>query len=300
VIADIRVRDLTTFLAVRRLGTMAAAARELRVTPSQVTKAVARLEAQLGVRLVARGGRNAALTDAGGKLAPSVEALVDQLTFAKRAADDSAPTYAFAATSYLYDLFLPRLGASVPDIRLRGAELPAAILRALMGEQLFDLALMTEKGWPAAHWTATEIGEIRSGLFGSPELARELGHRPVKPERVRELTFIGPVYVAQNQLHRGEDFCPLAFAERRFGHEVQTIRTGLELAAATRHVVFGPVIAAGPFVRSGQLKEIRVEGWSVSAPLYLAVNGNTVLARVQRALVAALKSSLKELETAAR
>jgi DNA-binding transcriptional LysR family regulator len=43
-LADLRVGDLMTFLAVRRSGSITAAARELKVTPSQVSKAISRLE----------------------------------------------------------------------------------------------------------------------------------------------------------------------------------------------------------------------------------------------------------------
>ena len=60
VISELHVADLTTFLAVRRAGSVSTAARELGVTPSQVSKAIARLEATLRVRLFSRGARGVA------------------------------------------------------------------------------------------------------------------------------------------------------------------------------------------------------------------------------------------------
>ena len=43
-VADLRVADLLTFLAVVRSSSLTAAARERRVTPSQVSKAITRVE----------------------------------------------------------------------------------------------------------------------------------------------------------------------------------------------------------------------------------------------------------------
>ena len=60
-LADLRFGDVLTFLTVHRCGAITGAARALKVTPSQVSKAVHRLERQLGahalVALVARRRR---------------------------------------------------------------------------------------------------------------------------------------------------------------------------------------------------------------------------------------------------
>ena len=61
---ELRLADLLTLLAVQRTGSISGAAREMRVTPSQVSKAMARLERHFGVRLLSRGARGVA-TDPG-------------------------------------------------------------------------------------------------------------------------------------------------------------------------------------------------------------------------------------------
>ena len=63
---ELRIADVATFLAVARSGSVTMAARQLDVTPSQVSKAVARLEGYLKVRLIERSGRGIILTDAAG------------------------------------------------------------------------------------------------------------------------------------------------------------------------------------------------------------------------------------------
>lgn len=64
--------DLRVFTLVARRGSFAAAAAEMGVTRSSVSKRIARLEAKLGVRLLQRTTRRMALTPAGAELADGV------------------------------------------------------------------------------------------------------------------------------------------------------------------------------------------------------------------------------------
>ena len=62
---DNRFGDIETFLAVANGGSLAAAARTLRLTPSAVSRSIARLEQRLGVALMRRTTRSLALTAEG-------------------------------------------------------------------------------------------------------------------------------------------------------------------------------------------------------------------------------------------
>ncbi|WP_283419460.1 LysR family transcriptional regulator [Sphingopyxis sp. Geo48] len=62
---DNRFGDIETFLAVANGGSLASAARALRLTPSAVSRSIARLEQRLGVTLIRRTTRSLALTDEG-------------------------------------------------------------------------------------------------------------------------------------------------------------------------------------------------------------------------------------------
>lgn len=62
---DNRFGDIETFLAVANGGSLASAARALRLTPSAVSRSVARLEQRLGVTLMRRTTRSLALTSDG-------------------------------------------------------------------------------------------------------------------------------------------------------------------------------------------------------------------------------------------
>src|SRR5687768_1205232 len=63
--ADVDIEDLQTFVEVADAGGVSPAARRLGVAKSIVSRRLARLEEELGVQLLARTTRGAALTEAG-------------------------------------------------------------------------------------------------------------------------------------------------------------------------------------------------------------------------------------------
>jgi DNA-binding transcriptional LysR family regulator len=63
--ADLEIEDLQTFVEVADAGGVSAAARRLGISKSIVSRRLIRLEADVGVQLVARTTRGAALTEAG-------------------------------------------------------------------------------------------------------------------------------------------------------------------------------------------------------------------------------------------
>jgi DNA-binding transcriptional LysR family regulator len=288
---------LRTLLAVRRTGSITAAARELRVTPSQVSKAVARLEASLKIRLLSRSSRGVALSEAGWRVMPHLEAAVERLELVRRVGAQTAPELTIAAPSYLIHVLLPTIIESQPGMRVRGLELPPALLRAYAAENFFDVMLIADdiQRLPTT-WVSEPVGEIRKALFGTPATAKKLLPYPVPIDKLRSTPFIVPIYNADGRFVTIDDDCPLAINERTLGHEAQTIALALELAARSNQVVFGPVIAARRQIESGTLVEIPVRGWDVRDPLYLACNGDRVLSRVQGAIVKSLKTMLSSVE----
>src|ERR1700733_5479504 len=62
---DLDLNDVRTFIAVAQAGTLTAAARELQLPTSTVSRALTRLEQHLGVLLVQRSPRGLVLTDSG-------------------------------------------------------------------------------------------------------------------------------------------------------------------------------------------------------------------------------------------
>jgi DNA-binding transcriptional LysR family regulator len=297
-VADLRVADLLTFLAVVRSSSLTAAARERRVTPSQVSKAITRVETHFARKLIERGSRGVVLSEAGRLLAPALESVVNQLESARAASPDGAEI-TLGAPSYLQTSLLPVLGSAAPNIRVRAFELPPSLLRANAQDDGFDILLLPGDGehLPAS-WVAEQVGTLRRGLFASPALRQRLGKGAVPLERLAEVPFIIPIYRQQGRVVPVDDDFPLPRTQRKVGHQVQTFLVGLEVAAQTEQLAFGPAIAAQRHVSTGALIEIPIAGYEVTEPLTFACNVDRVSARLRTALGTALRSAMTAMTSA--
>jgi DNA-binding transcriptional LysR family regulator len=289
-VGELRVGDLNTFLAVKRSGSVSSAAREQGVTPSQVSKAIARLESILHVRLFSRGARGVALSDQARAVLPYIESAVASLELLERREKTSPTALTVAAPSYLIGTFLPAVACCQPQLHVRGIELGPSLVRAYAPENFFEMAILARSAdrMPTT-WVSVRVGEIRSGLFATPALAARLGPPPVSVDKLRAVPFVTPIYHAEGRYLPVDDDCPLTLSERITGHAAQTIGIALELAARADQLVFGPVVAARRLVAVGALVEIPVRGWSVREPLFVSCNADRMMAKVQTAVVKALR-----------
>jgi DNA-binding transcriptional LysR family regulator len=82
--------DLDTLMVVIRLGSFAAAARELHIDPSSVSRTVAALESELGMRLFQRNTRQLAMTEAGAVFVERIGPLLEEIEQVRHAAADTA------------------------------------------------------------------------------------------------------------------------------------------------------------------------------------------------------------------
>jgi DNA-binding transcriptional LysR family regulator len=289
-VSELRVGDLNTFLAVKRSGSVSVAAREQGVTPSQVSKAISRLETILRVRLFSRGSRGVALSDQARLVLPHIEAAVASLELLNRREKSSITELTVAAPSYRISSFLPAIACSQPLLHVRGIELAPSLVRAYAPENFFEMAILSRSAdrMPTT-WVSVKVGELRSGLFGTPELARRIGPSPVSVDKLRAVPFVTPIYHAEGRYLAVDDDCPLTLAERTTGHSAQTIGIALELAARSHQLVVGPVVAARRLVATGALVEIHVRGWSVKDPLFISCNADRMMAKVQTAVVKTMR-----------
>jgi len=294
-LSDLRFGDVLTFLTVHRCGAITGAARALKVTPSQVSKAVHRLERQLGATLLSRSTRGVIVSDAGRRLIPQLEEVAARLQQMRPDAQ-TREELALAAPSYLNAVFLPRIAAELTGVVVRGLELPPALVRAYAVENFFDVALVVGSEKLPGAWVSSPVGQVRKALFAAPEVVRKLGTAAVDPKRIAELPFVTPIYNVNGQFVPADDGCPLTHAQRRLGHQSQTLVVGLDLARSTGQLIFGPAIGAHAHVSRGELVEVRVRGWDVREPLTLAVNGERVRSRTQKALAALIERTVEQLD----
>lgn len=290
---ELRLSDLATFLAVKRHLSLAAAAREVGVTTSQVSKAVSRLERQLEAKLLTRTSKGVGLTDAATRLLPQLERVLSSVDELRVSVD--GPTervLTMAAPSYLAAECVGPMVQALTNTRLRTVQLAPAQIAALAADQTFEMALTMGQPRLPRTWQVEDVGEIALGLFASPSLVDRLGRGLLTEEMLRGLPFISPAGLVNSQWVSLDDGCPMGASGRRRGHECDTVAVAMELACRTEQLVFGPAIAARRFLTSGALVALEVEGWSVRQRLTLCTNIDRVNANDQRRLNAALKALL--------
>lgn len=165
--------SIRIFLAVCGTGSFAAAAMKLHLSPSAVAKAIARLEARLGVRLIERTTRRLQLTQEGERYCSSCRTALDEIDRV-----EAELVAARTAPSGLVRISLPPLfGLSVIapalfaladdypllsfDMMLKGEKVD------LMAEQV-DLAVRIGHLPDASGLTARRLGTQTIVLCGSP------------------------------------------------------------------------------------------------------------------------------------
>lgn len=119
--------ELHAFVSISRLGSLARAAQALDVTPSAVSRAVARLQEQFGQALLVRQGRGVALTAQGQAyfeaIAPALDALEDAALRAKVSLESNELRLSITPTLASHWL-IPRL----PDFRRQHPQISLAFM----------------------------------------------------------------------------------------------------------------------------------------------------------------------------
>ncbi len=160
-----RSGEIEVFVRVVEAGSFSAAARALRMTPSAVSKLIARLEARLGARLVSRSTRRLQLTPEGTAFYESgLRILADMAAAEREAAAGAAPRGRLRVNTYV-PFGVHRLIPLLPRFLERYREISVDLV---LTDSVIDL--MAERADVA----------IRAGPLGESRLvARKLGQSPV-------------------------------------------------------------------------------------------------------------------------
>ncbi|GLQ81653.1 LysR family transcriptional regulator [Mesorhizobium huakuii] len=160
-----RSGEIEVFVRVVEAGSFSAAARTLRMTPSAVSKLIARLEARLGARLVSRSTRKLQLTPEGTAFYDSgLRILADMAAAEREAAAGAAPRGRLRVNTYV-PFGVHRLIPLLPRFLERYPEISVDLV---LTDSVIDL--MAERADVA----------IRAGPLGESRLvARKLGQSPV-------------------------------------------------------------------------------------------------------------------------
>ncbi|MCO4768993.1 MAG: LysR family transcriptional regulator [Deltaproteobacteria bacterium] len=180
--------DLDTFERVATHGTLAAAARELGVPKSTVSRRLTRLEEALGLDLLHRGGRRITLTQAGAELhgRSAAPLLVLRDLDSGLAADSPRGTLRITAphdlgTTAWFAGMLTRFRDAYPEVSL-DVDLTARVVD-VVGEG-FDVAFRPSSAQADTdELTVRMLGRFRAGLCASPAYLE----RHAAPTTVEEL-----------------------------------------------------------------------------------------------------------------
>lgn len=183
------VHSLRVALTVAAQGGFAAAARRLDLDPSTVSRLVAALEADLGLRLFQRSTRRLALTDEGRRYLDRAGPLLDALDQARDEAQggSAAPSGLIRLTTsvaYGCECVTPLLGAfadACPDLSIELVLSDANL--DLIGEQI-DLALRLAPS-PSGDLISARLAHTRYRVCAAPSYLARHG-RPETPAALAE------------------------------------------------------------------------------------------------------------------
>jgi DNA-binding transcriptional LysR family regulator len=261
--------DIALFVRIVELGTLSAAARERNVPVSQVTRALARLEARWGVRLLHRSTHGLSLTDEGDtflaharRLGETAEVLRSELS--GKLAGPSGWVRLSVSSVVAQSVIAP----SLPSLSERHPQLHVDIAAddriVDMAREGVDIAIRTGEA-VGETLVARRIGTLRRRLYASPAYIARHG-QPADAGALAQHRLVGSsAHPTLNQWRLADGRAAHEFTVR--GH-VRADNTAVVLALVQHGVGIGRVItiAADPLVAAGALVPVLPEV-SVDAPV---------------------------------
>ncbi|RFU49602.1 LysR family transcriptional regulator [Paraburkholderia sp. DHOC27] len=264
---------ITVLAAVAESGSFVRAADALGLSPSGVSRAVARLEKRVGVRLLDRTTRSQTLTDEGRRLYEAVGPHLTGIEEAATAAAGSANVVQ-GKLRVNVDPFFSRtvLASRLADFLSRHPDLSLElIMRDDVGDLVadgFDLAVRFGPP-PSGSLIARKLLETRIITVASPGYVAAYG-KPANPEAVRthqRIMFYNPVTARpfEWEFHRGKKVTEIPAEGRLLVSDVETM---LEACMAGAGIAQVMEIGVEQIMRDGALVDIFPDWSDERFPLY--------------------------------
>lgn len=251
---------LRLFLTVLASGSFTRAADLAGSDKAHVSRVIARLEDQLGTRLLNRSTRSLSPTDAGQDLAGRARPILDALTEAEEALKGRAdqPRGRLRITCG-YEFGLLAVNGWVRAFLERWPEVSVEVdftnRVADIVHEGFDLAIRVGR-LPDSDLIATKLGEVNYGFYAAAVFLDRDGV-PDHPSELRAEGFIG-FTGSPTEVECGPRTCPLPVRPRYIANTNMAVR---DMAVAGLGIALLPHFQAAPFVAAGQLAPV-LPGWS--------------------------------------
>ena len=252
------VDGIEAFVKIADLGSFAAAARELNISPSAVSKLVSKTEEELGTRLLNRNTRGLSLTQEGVMFLERSRVILDELTSAKEEL-----TSISGEPRGKLRVSMPNMPSFFLPIISRFMErYPAVTLEVDVSDRLVDVV---DEGFDAvirvgqlsdSRLTARSLGSCAMNLVASPDYLRRYGV-PASAEDLRSHSCIQYRYPSSG---RTEPWPLLQSAS-----VVQSVTPSLVcnstdvrlgLALNGKGIVFMPGLLTEKYIASGKLEVV--------------------------------------------
>ena len=280
-----RHQQMHIFLAVAEDLSLAAAARRLEVSPPTVTRAIAALEARLGVALLGRSTRGVQLTAAGERFADDSRRILAKVSEAEASASGlhlqprgqlTLATPLLFGQHLLTPILLDYL-AAYPEVQILGHFMDRF---PNLHEEAVDVSVLVGE-LPDSSLFALKVGSIRRVLCASPSYLAAHG----EPQTPQALS-------AHQIIHSSAD---ARLNEWRFNHngQIQTVNLQPRLSSATNQAAIAAAVAGAGLTRcmsyqihrqlmQGQLRTVLHDFESAALPVHIVYReGRKAAARVR-------------------
>lgn len=271
--AELSLDDLAVFVRVVERGGFASAARELGTPTSTVSRAVERLEARAGVRLLHRSTRQVSATSDGRELFAAIAPAVASLRTTAKTLEPTSKLPSgklrVTAASDLCNGFLSNVVAAFVE-RYPLVQLDFAVTsrRVDLIEEGFDIALRASAKLSDSSLVVRKLGVIRHGLFAAPKYAERHG-LPATPNDLANHHVL--VFGAENllrtwSLEGSAGTAAVTLRGRIGGDDFSFLRA---MAVAGAGIALLPEINSTDDVASGRLRRVLPEYSAPGASLYV-------------------------------
>jgi LysR family transcriptional regulator, regulator for bpeEF and oprC len=265
---------ISTFVRVVEAKSFAAAASQLGMTPSGVSRAVSRLETQLGARLLFRSTRSLRLTDDGASFHARCKEILADLTEATEALGH-ARSHPVGKLRVAVHSAIGR-SALIPNLAAFEARYPDIRLELTMCDYHFDL---NEEGYDCAirmgeladsNLIARKLGYFNNVLCASPEYLRKYG-APQNIEELKQHRAINYVYPNSGKPYQWQFDTPggrvmLDIDAHMLINDGESV---IQAAIAGLGIIQIPHCLAASALAKGQLEIVMADTTSTGSPVWI-------------------------------